>query len=32
MVANAIITYSGSDPMKPNGKVGIITRVLNWLF
>jgi flagellar L-ring protein precursor FlgH len=32
MVANAAITYSGSDPLKPNGKVGVITRALHWLF
>ena len=31
-VANAVISYTGSDPLKPGGKVGIITRVLHWLF
>jgi len=31
-VANAEITYEGSDPARPGKKVGIITRVLNLLF
>lgn len=31
-VANAVISYTGSDPLKPGSKVGIITRVLHWLF
>jgi len=31
-VANASISYSGSDPLHPGSKVGIITRVLHWLF
>jgi flagellar L-ring protein FlgH len=31
-VANAMVSYTGSDPLRPNGKVGIITRMLHWLF
>ncbi len=31
-VANAHIEYMGSDPAKPGKRVGIITRILNWLF
>jgi len=31
-VANAQITYKGSDPARPGRKVGIITRLLNLLF
>ncbi len=31
-VADAEITYEGSDPARPGRKVGIVTRVLNWLF
>jgi flagellar L-ring protein precursor FlgH len=31
-VANASIEYAGPDPGKPGKKVGIITRVLGWLF
>ncbi len=31
-VANAVIEYLGSDPGKPGHRVGIITRILNWLF
>ena len=31
-IADAQITYEGSDPARPGRKVGIITRVLNWLF
>ncbi len=31
-VANAEITYEGSDPARPGRKVGIITRLLNLLF
>jgi len=30
-VANAHIEYRGSDPGKPGRRVGIITRLLNWL-
>lgn len=31
-VANASITYTGSDPLRPGKKVGIITRLFHWLF
>jgi flagellar L-ring protein precursor FlgH len=31
-VANATIAYTGSDPLKPGRKVGIITRLLHWVF
>lgn len=31
-VANAMVSYTGSDPLRPNSKVGIITRALHWLF
>ncbi len=31
-VANAGIEYEGPDPAKPGRRVGIITRVLGWLF
>lgn len=31
-VANATIEYEGPDPGEPNGRVGIITRILGWLF
>lgn len=31
-VANARIEYMGSDPARPGKRVGIITRILNWLF
>lgn len=31
-VANATISYEGNDPLQPGKKVGIITRVLHWLF
>ena len=31
-VANARIEYDGPDPAHPNGRVGIITRILGWLF
>ncbi len=31
-VANAEITYEGSDPGRPGKKVGIVTRLLNMLF
>lgn len=31
-IANASIEYEGPDPGKPGKKVGIITRVLGWLF
>jgi flagellar L-ring protein precursor FlgH len=31
-VANALVSYTGSDPLRPNKKVGVITRVLHWLF
>lgn len=31
-VANAQIEYEGPDPAHPGGRVGIITRILGWLF
>ena len=31
-VANAQISSTGSNPLHPGSKVGIITRVLHWLF
>ncbi len=31
-VANAQIEYTGPDPGKPGGRVGIIPRILGWLF
>jgi len=31
-VANVEIEYTGSDPRKPGGKVGIISRLINLLF
>ncbi|MGM0492468.1 MAG: flagellar basal body L-ring protein FlgH [Armatimonadota bacterium] len=31
-IANAAIEYDGPDPGRPGKKVGIITRVLGWLF
>lgn len=31
-VANARISYTGSDPLRPGAKVGIVTRLLHWLF
>lgn len=31
-IANAAIEYKGPDPGRPGRKVGIITRVLGWLF
>lgn len=31
-VADLEIDYQGSDPARPGNKVGIITRLLNWLF
>ena len=31
-VANAKISYTGSNPARPGSKVGIITRLLHWLF
>jgi len=31
-VANARIEYMGADPARPGKRVGIITRILNWLF
>lgn len=31
-VANATISYTGTDPLRPGSKVGIITRALHWLF
>ena len=31
-VANAAIEYEGPDPAKPGRRVGIITRILSWLF
>ncbi|MEA3402915.1 MAG: flagellar basal body L-ring protein FlgH [Armatimonadota bacterium] len=31
-VANASIEYEGPDPGKPHGRVGLITRILGWLF
>ena len=31
-VANAQISSTGSNPLRPGNKVGIITRVLHWLF
>jgi flagellar L-ring protein precursor FlgH len=31
-VANATISYSGSNPARPGSKVGFITRALHWLF
>ena len=31
-VANACISYTGSNPLRPGNKVGIITRALHWLF
>jgi flagellar L-ring protein FlgH len=31
-VANARISYTGSDPLRPGSKVGIITRLLHYLF
>jgi len=31
-VANARIEYLGSDPGRPGRRVGILTRILNWLF
>ena len=31
-VANAAIEYEGPDPGRPGKKVGIITRILGWLF
>ncbi|MEN6303650.1 MAG: flagellar basal body L-ring protein FlgH [Armatimonadia bacterium] len=31
-VADATISYTGSDPLKPGKKVGIITRLLHWVF
>ncbi len=31
-VANASISYTGSDPLRPGKKVGIITRLFHWLF
>lgn len=31
-VANASISYTGTDPLKPGKKVGIITRLLHWVF
>lgn len=31
-VANATITYTGSDPLQPRHKVGLITRLLHWVF
>lgn len=31
-VANAAIEYTGPDPGRPGKKVGLITRILGWLF
>lgn len=31
-VANATISYTGSDPLRPGRKVGVVTRILHWLF
>jgi flagellar L-ring protein precursor FlgH len=31
-IANASIDYEGPDPGRPGKKVGIITRILGWLF
>jgi len=31
-VANAEIAYNGPDPARPGGRVGIIPRILGWLF
>ncbi len=31
-VADARIEYEGPDPGRPGGRVGIITRILGWLF
>lgn len=31
-VANAAISYTGTDPLRPGKKVGIITRLLHWVF
>ncbi len=31
-VANARIEYEGPDPARPGRRVGIITRILSWLF
>lgn len=31
-IANAAIDYDGPDPGRPGKKVGIITRILGWLF
>lgn len=31
-VANAQIEYEGPDPAHPGGRVGVITRILGWLF
>lgn len=32
LIANAHISYTGSNPLRPGNKVGIITRALHWLF
>lgn len=31
-IANAQISYTGSNPLRPGSKVGILTRALHWLF
>ena len=32
LVANAVIDYTGPDPAEPGGRVGLLPRILGWLF